>query len=86
MLKLKVPIKQPDGSFTNGPIGGFTYPTGEKALIYQCGICGELCKFNTGYNKHRRLTHDIQGGEAFGWADGEPNWQELDIIEEMILC
>lgn len=83
-LKLKAPVKQPDGSFNDGPIGGFTYSTGEKALIYQCGICGTLCKFNTGYNKHRREAHKIMGGESFGWADGPPDWQELEITEDMI--
>ena len=81
-MKLQVPIKQPDGSFNDGPIGGFTYPSGKKAMIYQCGDCGQLCQFNTSYNAHKR-THDPKFVNiAFGWADGEPAWQELDIRDE----
>ena len=83
-MKLKVPIKQPDGRFNDGPIGGFTSPSGEKMMIYQCGDCGALCKFNTGYNAHKR-THDPNHmNTAFGWADGAPEWQELDMTEDML--
>lgn len=90
-MKLQVPVmcqvRQPDNSwkeeFQNGPIGGFTYPSGEKALIYQCGNCGELCKHNTNFNDHRERKHGEERCQ-FGWADGPPDWQELDITEEMI--
>jgi len=81
--KLSVPVKQPDGSFNEGPIGGFTFPSGEKAMIYQCGTCGVLTKFNTGYNKHRREVHGLEN-MAFGWADGAPEWKEIEMTEDMI--
>lgn len=94
MEKLQVPvytkISHDDGKTWEkklqlGPIGGFTFPSGEKALIYQCDVdnCGKLCKFNTGFNKHRREQHGLENC-AFGWADGAPKWQELDITPEMI--
>lgn len=70
---------------TDGPIGGFTFKSGEKALIYQCGECGTLLKFNTGYNRHKREAHGAKDNVMFGWADGEPEWKELDITEEMIV-
>jgi len=91
-MKLKVPVytkvSKDDGKtwkkqLENGPIGGFTYPDGKKALIYQCGNCGKLCKFGTNFNDHREKHHGEERCQ-FGWADGEPDWQELDITEGMI--
>ncbi len=70
-----------------GPIGGFTFKNGDKALIYQCGVddCKVLTKFNTGFNKHRNKVHNLEN-MSFGWADGDPDWQELDVKEEMIVA
>ncbi len=69
--------------FKDGPIGGFTFPDGKKSMIYQCGKCGNLTEFNTGYNKHNRKKHGAVDNVAFGFAE-EQNWQELDITEDMI--
>lgn len=84
LTKMKIPILA-DGKFLNGPIGGFTFSSGEKAKIYSCGNCGVLLKFNTGYNKHMKEVHGATDNVMFGWADGEPDWQELDITEDMII-
>jgi hypothetical protein len=70
--------------FQNGPIGGFTFKDGHQSLIYQCGECGAYLEFNTGYNKHKKEKHGVKDNVRFGWADGEPDWQELDIKEEDI--
>lgn len=70
--------------FKDGPIGGFTFKDGHKSMIYQCGDCGRLLEFNTGYNAHKRDKHGAKDNMRFGWADGEPNWKELDIKEEDI--
>lgn len=91
-MKIKVPVMtkilQDDKSWKeqleHGPIGGFTFKNGKKALIYQCGKCGQLCKFNTGLNKHSKKAHGQKDNEAWGWAEGPPVWEELDITEDMI--
>ncbi len=69
--------------FKDGIIGGFTFPDGHQSLIYQCGICGQLTEFNTGYNKHNKEKHGATEGIMFGFAE-EQNWQELDIKVEDI--
>jgi hypothetical protein len=70
----------------DGIIGGYTFKDGSKALIYQCGECGQLCEFNTTYNKHRKEKHGLEG-MMFGWADGMPEQQCLtqQIDESLIL-
>jgi len=83
----KVPVmtrtQQPDGEwskehFHEGPVGGFTFDDGRKSMIYQCGDCGQLCEFSDTYNNHKR-THDPKWvNTGFGWADGEPEWKEVD--------
>lgn len=73
-MKRQVPVMtkalQDDKSWKeqleHGPIGGFTFKNGEKALIYQCGKCGQLCKFNTGLNAHMKKAHGQKGGEQMG--------------------
>ena len=67
--------------FKDGIIGGFTFPDGHKSLIYQCGVCGKLSEYNTGYNKHNREKHNAKENIQFGFAE-EQNWQELDITVE----
>ncbi len=67
--------------FKDGIIGGFTFPDGHQSLIYQCGKCGQLTEFNTGYNAHNRKKHDAKENIMFGFAE-EQNWQELDIKVE----
>ena len=86
--KLSVPVMVKSNSsgkwkeeFKDGPIGGFTFSDGHKSMIYQCGKCGQLTEFNTGYNKHNREKHGATKNMAFGFAE-EQNWQELNIKEE----
>ena len=67
--------------YKNGPIGGFTFSDGHQSMIYQCGTCGKLTEFNTGYNAHNKKEHGATENTAFGFAE-EQNWQELDIKEE----
>lgn len=69
--------------FADGIVGGFTFPDGHKSLIYQCGKCGVLCEYNTGYNKHQREAHNAKENVEFGFAE-EQNWEELDITVEDI--
>jgi len=69
--------------FRNGPVGGFTFADGHKSMIYQCGVCGQLSEFETGYNKHQREKHGAKENVAFGFAEPQ-NWQELDIEEDEI--
>jgi len=69
--------------FKDGIIGGFTFPDGHQSLIYQCGKCGTLSEFNTGYNKHNRKKHGATQNIMFGFAE-EQHWQELDIKVEDI--
>ena len=87
MMKIDVPVINESTTSKNkyfmGPIGGFTFADGSKAVIYSCEICGILTKFNTGYNKHRREKHNEEN-VAFGWAEGEPEWEELEIKEDLI--
>ncbi len=54
-----------------------------KSMIYQCGECGQLTEFNTGYNKHNKEKHGAKDNIAFGFAEPQ-HWQELDIKEEDI--
>ena len=70
--------------FKDGPIGGFTFPDGHQSMIYQCGKCGQLTEFNTGYNKHNKEEHGAKDNIQFGFAE-EQHWQELDIKEEDII-
>ena len=65
--------------------GGFTFEDGHKSLIYECGECGQLCEYNTTYNKHMKEKHGAKNNVQYGWADGEPEWKELDIKESDIL-
>lgn len=71
--------------FQDGPVGGKTFSDGKKSMIYQCGECGVYLEFNTIYNKHKKEKHGVKDSVQFGWADGEPEWQELDIPEEEII-
>ena len=89
--KLSVPIMVKSNrsgewkeEFKDGPIGGFTFPDGEKSMIYQCGKCGTLTKFSKGYNKHNKEKHGVDENIVFGFAE-EQNWQELDIKVEDIV-
>ena len=69
---------------TDGIIGGFTFADGHKSKIYQCGECGILLEYNTTYNKHKKEAHGAKDSVEFGWADGEPDWKELNIDEKEI--
>ena len=69
----------------DGIIGGFTFADGHKSKIYQCGECGALLEYNSNYNEHKKTIHGFKDSVEFGWADGEPDWQELDIKEADIL-
>jgi len=88
--KLKVPVMVKSNrngefkeEFKDGPIGGFTFADGRKSMIYQCGTCGQLTEFSTGYNKHNKEKHRVNENIAFGFAE-EQDWKELDIKEEDI--